>query len=295
MKRKNTLWLTVLYLAVLLLLLFLIAFFIIRLTKNGRNENPSSAASTAAASVVSITEETSSGASSGEEALQSEASSSRDVSSAAESVISSEEATSAEKNTELDGDFSKLLLVNGENPLPDGFDYTDNLVTIPQKYLCGALNQMDKDAFVYAKAMIEAAWQDGVEMYIRSPYRSYDYQTMLYNNEVAKWKNKGYSQADAEDTAATIVARPSTSEHHTGLALDINVADDIFEDSEAYAWLLENAENYGFILRYTGEKQSITGVIHESWHWRFVGIKHAKKINELGYCLEEYVEYLGEN
>ena len=92
--------------------------------------------------------------------------------------------------------------------------------------------------------------------------------------------------------AATIVARPGTSEHNTGLALDINCANDSFENTATFRWLNENAEKYGFIMRYSAEKQSITGVIHESWHWRFVGINVAKEINERQMCLEEYVEYI---
>ena len=76
------------------------------------------------------------------------------------------------------------------------------------------------------------------------------------------------------------------------MALDINCANSSFEKTKAYEWLKQNAENYGFIMRYSEEKQSITGVIHESWHWRFVGINTAKKMNQLNMCLEEYLEYI---
>ncbi len=192
----------------------------------------------------------------------------------------------------LDEDFSKLLLVNGENPLPEDYDYEGNLRKIPQKYLKGGLTQFDKDVYPYLKAMIDAAWKDNVEIYVWSPYRSYSIQKMLFENQTKKWTAKGYSRAKAEEKAASVVARPGTSEHHTGLALDINCADDSFEKTEGFEWLCENAEDYGFIMRYSKEKQPITGVIHESWHWRFVGIKHAKEINKLGYCLEEYVDHL---
>ena len=75
------------------------------------------------------------------------------------------------------------------------------------------------------------------------------------------------------------------------MALDINSASSSFANTNAYKWLCENAEDYGFVQRYTAEKQSKTGIIPESWHWRFVGINAAKEMNELGYCLEEYVEY----
>lgn len=207
-------------------------------------------------------------------------------------VISVNE-SSNENKTGLDPQFSKLLLVNGENVLPSNYDFEGNLTTIDKKYLCGYRNQMDKDVLPFATAMIEAAWKDNVELYILSPYRSYASQVTLFNNEVAKQKTNGLSKEDAEKKASTVVARPGTSEHHTGMAIDFNSVEDTFENTEAYQWLLENAEDYGFIMRYKAEKQSITGVINEPWHWRFVGINHAKKINQLDMCLEEYVEYLG--
>ena len=191
----------------------------------------------------------------------------------------------------LDANYSNLLLVNGKNPLPQDYDYKGNLVTIPDKYLKGQLNQIDADVWPYLQAMLDAARAEGVDIGVWSPFRDYATQEMLFQNKINRLINAGTPEAQAEDEAAKVVARPGTSEHHTGLALDINCANDSFEKSEAYKWLSENAADYGFILRYTAEKQSITGVIHESWHWRFVGINTAKEINSLGYCLEEYVEY----
>ena len=210
------------------------------------------------------------------------------VESRLEDTISSEET----RPDGLNPDYSRLILVNGENPLPKDYDYNGNITTIENKYLCGYRNQMDKDAMPYALAMIEAAWKDNVELYILSPYRSYDSQVTLFNNEVTRWKNKGYAQAEAEQKASTVVARPGTSEHHTGLAIDFNSVEDSFENTECFKWLEKNAADYGFIMRYSVEKQPITGVIHESWHWRFVGIKHAKAIKSMDVCLEEYIEYL---
>ncbi len=192
----------------------------------------------------------------------------------------------------LSADFSNLLLVNNDNPLSEDYDYEGNLTTIPQKYIKGSLTQIDNRVWPYLKAMLDDAREQGVDMGVWSPYRSYNTQKMLFNNQVQRELSKGLSQADAENAAATVVARPGTSEHHTGLALDINCANDSFEQSEAYAWLCENAADYGFIMRYSAEKQSLTGVIHESWHWRFVGIKPAKEIKKKEMCLEEYVEYL---
>ena len=192
----------------------------------------------------------------------------------------------------LDANYTKLLLVNGENPLPEDYDYEGNLTTIPDKYINGSLKQIDKDVWPYMQAMIEAAWADGVKLYVWSPYRSYSTQNMLFKKQVDRQIAKGVPADKAEDEAATVVARPGTSEHHTGLAADFNMADDKFETTEMYRWMQQHAADYGFVMRYSGEKQEITGVIHESWHYRFVGINAAKEMNRLNMCLEEYVEYL---
>lgn len=192
----------------------------------------------------------------------------------------------------LDANYTKLLLVNDKNPLPADYDYEGNLTTIPDKYINGSLKQIDKDVWPYMQAMIEAAWADGVKLYVWSPYRSYDTQNMLFRKQVDRQIAKGVPADKAEDEAATVVARPGTSEHNTGLAADFNMADDKFETTEMYRWMQQHAADYGFVMRYSGEKQSITGVIHESWHYRFVGINAAKEMNRLNMCLEEYVEYL---
>lgn len=190
----------------------------------------------------------------------------------------------------LDPKFSKLLLINGKNPLPNKESYAQNLTTIDAKYLCGQLNQLDKDVLPYATALMDAAWAEGIDIRVKSPYRSYETQERLYNNEVNKWLGKGMGQAEAEDKAATIVARPGTSEHHCGFAIDFNETNTSFEKSNAYCWMLENAADYGFILRYPEDKQDITAVIYEPWHWRFVGIDIAKEITLKNICLEEYIE-----
>ncbi len=206
------------------------------------------------------------------------------------SAIESEQQNVSSDN-KLNNSYSNLLLVNGEKPLPDDYDYESELVTIPDEYKNGQLNQINKNVWPFMKAMLEAAWEDGVDLKVWSPFRSYDTQNMLFQNQVKRELAKGLSQQAAEDKAATVVARPGTSEHNTGLAADFNMASDTFETTKMYTWMKENAADYGFIMRYSAEKQSKTGVIHESWHWRFVGIKEAKEINRLGMCLEEYVEY----
>lgn len=224
-----------------------------------------------------------------------DSSSSSDVSSGGSSVSSdSVPDYPSEGPNGLDANYSKLLLVNGDNPLPESYNYEENLTEIPSEYINGSLKQIDKDVWPYMKAMIDAAWADGVKLYVWSPYRSYNTQNMLFQNQVKRCQqsNPSLTQSEAEQEAATVVARPGTSEHHTGLAADFNMADDKFEATEMYSWMTEHAADYGFVMRYSGEKQSITGVIHESWHWRFVGINTAKEMNRLDMCLEEYLEHI---
>lgn len=210
-------------------------------------------------------------------------------------IVSSEEETASQfveiNGVKLDANYKNLLLVNGKNPLPQDYDYEGNLTTIPKKYIKGSLTQIDKDVWPYLQAMLDDALSEGIDIGVWSPYRSYATQEMLFNRQVQKQINNGVPESEAPDKAATIVARPGTSEHNTGLALDINCANDSFEKTKAYEWLTKNAENYGFVMRYSKEKQELTGVIHESWHWRFVGINTAKEMNKLNMCLEEYVDY----
>ena len=72
----------------------------------------------------------------------------------------------------------------------------------------------------------------------------------------------------------------------------VSDVDNSFAKTSEYKWLLKNAENYGFILRYPEDKEDKTKIAYESWHWRYVGEENAKRMNELNMCLEEYVEYL---
>ena len=193
-------------------------------------------------------------------------------------------------NYTLDRNFTNLLLVNEKNPLPADYDYESGLVSLDGKYRNGQLDKISAQIEPYVKAMCEAAWAENVSLKVWSPYRSYATQKTLFDNRVNGYINQGLSAAEAEKKALTINARPGTSEHHTGLAIDFNCANNSFEGMPAYKWMLEHAHEYGFIMRYPEDKTEITGVIYEPWHWRFVGINEAKKIKDSGLCLEEYLE-----
>lgn len=194
---------------------------------------------------------------------------------------------------QLDANYKNLLLVNGSNPLPDNYDYTAELKTIPEEYHNLQLDQINKNIWPYLKAMIDDARSEGVKLYVCSPYRSYNTQKILFDRQVQKQIAAGVPESQAEDKAATIVARPGTSEHHTGLAADMNFTDDAFENTPMFAWLTEHCQDYGFIMRYPKDKIDVTGVIYESWHYRFVGINVAKDIKSKGVTLEEYLDEKG--
>jgi len=115
---------------------------------------------------------------------------------------------------------------------------------------------------------------------------------VLFNNDVRKYKDQGYTESEAKVKTAMAVAIPGTSEHNAGLACDFNSVEESFANTAQSRWLQKHAADYGFIMRYAKDKTPITGIEYEPWHYRYVGEANAKRINELGMCLEEYVDYL---
>lgn len=175
------------------------------------------------------------------------------------------------------------VVVNRNYRIPESYEDTLELT-----YVCGSNQMLQKDVAVHYEAMYNAALEDGIYLTPCSGYRSYETQTELYNNKVNQKLNEGYSEEEAPIQAATIVMVPGSSEHNLGYAMDIVCVDEWFEDTAEFDWLMENAEDYGFILRYPEDKQDITMVIYEPWHWRYVGVEAAKEINASGLTLEEY-------
>ena len=176
---------------------------------------------------------------------------------------------------------SNLIVVNKDNTIPA--NYNSNIID----YKSIKVNATAKDSL---DNMINAAAKEGLKIYPSSGYRSVARQTTLFNNQVSRCKKQGYKSEKAEVMAATVVAKPGTSEHHTGFAIDFNGVRDDFYKTKEYSWLMENAADYGFILRYPKNKTDITNVIYEPWHFRYVGKEHAQKIAQSGLCLEEYIE-----
>lgn len=180
-----------------------------------------------------------------------------------------------------------LTLVNFENTIPK--DWKVDLVQLNNG------QSVDRRIYDDLIAMLQAAKSEGLNPLICSSYRTNEKQEQLYQNKVSEYLSQGYSKVEASDKAAFWVARPGTSEHQLGLAVDIvstknQRLDRSQENTVEQQWLIQNSWKYGFVLRYPTNKNSITGVGYEPWHYRYVGKKHAKKINELGVCLEEYVK-----
>ena len=185
-----------------------------------------------------------------------------------------------------------LLLVNPWTPLPEDF-------------LPGELVPVQNDQAVDARAypdlqnMLGDMSQAGLSPLICSSYRSQERQQELYDNKVQRVMAEGVSREAAQAEAARWVARPGTSEHQTGLAVDIvslsnQMLDETQESTPEFQWLAENAWKYGFILRYPSDKSEKTGIAYEPWHFRFVGKEAAEEMHDLGLCLEEYLESLAD-
>ena len=180
-----------------------------------------------------------------------------------------------------------LTLVNFENTIPK--DWKVDLVQLNNG------QSVDRRIYDDLIAMLQAAKSEGLNPLICSSYRTNEKQEQLYQNKVSEYLSQGYSKVEASDKAAFWVARPGTREHQLGLAVDIvstknQRLDRSQENTVEQQWLIQNSWKYGFVLRYPTNKNSITGVGYEPWHYRYVGKEHAKKINELGVCLEEYVK-----
>lgn len=193
-----------------------------------------------------------------------------------------EEADSQKQEAQVrDEDSWSLVLVNRWNPIPE--DWQVELVTLNNG------EQVDARIYPALQAMFDDARAESVYPIVASGYRTREEQEQLMAEKLAEYEGQGYSAQEAKEKAESWVAIPGTSEHQMGIAVDIN-ADGIYSSGDqVYGWLAENAYRYGFIRRYPEDKTEITGVIHEPWHYRYVGTEAAKEIQEKGVCLEEYL------
>ncbi len=183
----------------------------------------------------------------------------------------------------------EIILANPWNAIPD--DYEVELVQYSGKHYVAA------ECYDALKQMLSDCKAAGYTAIVCSANRTQDYQQGLFDKKVQYYINKGYSPAEAEIEAATVVAYPGTSEHQLGLAVDLvdinyQLLNEAQEKTEAQKWLMENSWRYGFILRYPNEKSDVTGIVYEPWHYRYVGVELATELYETKMCLEEYLEAL---
>lgn len=181
-----------------------------------------------------------------------------------------------------------LILVNASNPIPK--DWKTDLVQLKDG------QSIDRRAYGSLQKMLDDARAQGLDPLICSGYRTKELQTKLFNDQVNTYQNQGLSKEDAKKKAAVWIAVPGTSEHQTGLAVDIYSVgnqrlDRSQEKTAVQKWLIKNCWKYGYILRYPSDKRKITGIGYEPWHYRYVGKRAAKAIYKQHVCLEEYLRH----
>ena len=144
-----------------------------------------------------------------------------------------------------------LRLANYDTILPEDFEV--ELANIDET------KQFDARAIKYLNEMMSDIRKDGISnIWVQSAYRSVERQKELYDNSVQKYLKQGKTQEEAEKLTDDYINKPGSSDHNLGLAVDFNNVDNKFEDLDAFKWLKENAENYGFVLRYPKHKEDIT-------------------------------------
>ena len=169
----------------------------------------------------------------------------------------------------------EVILVNALNPVPDYFD--QNLVNVVDYH------DVDERCYDALVQMLSDCSDAGIEYTFNSAYRTLKEQTMILElRTLEHMRDFRLDFAEARAKALKTVAIPGTSEHHLGLAVDLL-------GDEAIAWFTEHCWDYGFIVRYTEDKESITGIIDEPWHFRYVGTEVSLDMKDSGLCLEEYL------
>lgn len=193
---------------------------------------------------------------------------------------------------------SQPMLVNRQHPVASDFVPAD-LVNLSE-YCDSSLVKIKYDGTQGVREaadalirMLEAAKADGITNWqVSAAYRSYADQQRIFDNKVKSFQNNNpdWSLSRCRSAASVTVADPGASEHHTGLAFDMTVPNtSMFLGTKQCTWLHQHCWEYGFILRYTDEKQQITGFAGEAWHIRYVGTEHSLAMQQSGQCLEEYL------
>lgn len=178
----------------------------------------------------------------------------------------------------------ELILVNADNRLES--DWTPPTVITVSDSQCPIDSRIEEPLMAMAQACQDA----GLSVYLSSGYRSYSEQAANFTRVC---NNNGV--ADGKDANGFYITMPAGgSEHQTGLAVDITdvyypIKDSSLENTETFKWLKEHCTEYGFILRFPSDKEEITGVMYEPFHFRYVGVEVAEYMTENNLCLEEFV------
>ena len=175
----------------------------------------------------------------------------------------------------------QLTLVNNDTPICENCSVILTALDNGQAVDCRIYPQLQK--------MFDDMRDDGVYPVVASGYRTEQEQQQIYDESMAEYIEKGYSESDAKTETERWVAIPGTSEHQLGLGVDINADGINSYGYEVYNWLAQNSYRYGFIYRYPENKVAITGIANEPWHYRYVGVNAATEIYKRGICLEEYL------
>ena len=215
------------------------------------------------------------------ETADSDVSQSNDASSDTAADTSDQTSGSTADNTTTSSNW-RLLLVNSTHPLAD--DYSVDLTELRNG------QSVDTRILSDLQEMFDAARSEDIYPIVSDAYRTREDQQTLMDDVIQNYEDEGYSSEEASSKAEQVIAKPGTSEHETGLAIDIAGDDDYDQDTDSeLEWMNSNAYKYGFILRYPSGKESVTGAEAENDHYRYVGKEAAKVIHDQGICLEEYL------
>lgn len=215
------------------------------------------------------------------ETADSDVSQSNDASSDTAADTSDQTSGSIDDNMTTSSDW-RLLLVNSTHPLAD--DYSVDLTELRNG------QSVDTRILSDLQEMFDAARSEDIYPIVSDAYRTREDQQTLMDDVIQNYEDEGYSSEEASSKAEQVIAKPGTSEHETGLAIDIAGDDDYDQDTDSVLeWMNSNAYKYGFILRYPSGKESVTGAEAENDHYRYVGKEAAKVIHDQGICLEEYL------
>lgn len=182
----------------------------------------------------------------------------------------------------------RLVLINKQHPISDDYEFELGRLSIETNSI-----RLDDRVLDDLLQMMQAAKKDGLNLVIRSPYRTSDRQESNFNDRIREYMRKGLSYMEAYKVTSQVITVPGCSEHEVGLALDITSQsytqlEQEFADTKEGKWLSDHSYEYGFILRYPDGKEYITSIEYEPWHFRYVGREAASVMKEEDLCLEEF-------